>query len=124
MPPPSPLQATTEALVFEEPLRDYVRTTGAVKAALQKRSDKHLTYRTATGEMQGKQAAAQRARDQGRVDRVQAAEEEVRVVRGPRPWRGWAVAGCPLEPGAGLLTRSPPSPPGGEGAGHAKSAGE
>lgn len=102
-------QANTEALVFEEPLQDYVRTTGAVKAALQKRAGKHLTYRTVTGELQGKQAAAARAREQGRTDRYQAAEEEVRVVSAVRP-SGGGRQGSPVPCGAAHACVLAPSP--------------
>lgn len=47
---------------FEEPLRDYIKTIMAVKAALQKRHDKRLTYTTCLSEVATKRTSLAKLR--------------------------------------------------------------
>jgi len=70
-----------EALQFEDPLSDYVRIVGAVRAALTKRSEYRALVGIAQTEVAGKEAALARVRGvPGKEDRVGAAESAVALA--------------------------------------------
>lgn len=53
-------QAEMENEKFENPLIDYIRIIGSVKAALQQRKDKLVSYSAATSELAAKKIALQK----------------------------------------------------------------
>jgi sorting nexin-1/2 len=57
-------QADEEALAFEEPIHDYIRIVGAVKAALSSRHEKRLAYQGACADLQSKESALSKATGQ------------------------------------------------------------
>ena len=56
--------ADEEALAFEEPIHDYIRIVGAVKAALTSRQEKRLAYQAACTDHKSKESALVKARGQ------------------------------------------------------------
>ncbi|KAE9328769.1 hypothetical protein PF008_g16103 [Phytophthora fragariae] len=75
--------AEREALHFEEPIFDYIRLVGAVKAALQKRNEVRCAYGAAVADVEAKEAALGKllnARGSSE-EKVQFAESEVRVAQ-------------------------------------------
>uniref|UniRef100_M4BPB5 PX domain-containing protein n=1 Tax=Hyaloperonospora arabidopsidis (strain Emoy2) TaxID=559515 RepID=M4BPB5_HYAAE len=73
--------AEREALHFEEPIFDYIRLVGAVKAALQKRHEVRVAYGTAVADLEAKEAALAKLRKHARggsvEEKLQLAESEV-----------------------------------------------
>ncbi|RLN14208.1 hypothetical protein BBJ28_00004769 [Nothophytophthora sp. Chile5] len=77
--------AEREALHFEEPIFDYIRLVGAVKAALQKRNDVRCAYGTAVTDLETKEAAVAKLLKHSRggvsEEKLQLAESEVRAAQ-------------------------------------------
>ncbi|GMF41352.1 unnamed protein product [Phytophthora fragariaefolia] len=77
--------AEREALHFEEPIFDYIRLVGAVKAALQKRNEVRCAYGAAVADLEAKEAALSKllkhARGGSSEEKVQLAESEVRAAQ-------------------------------------------
>ncbi|CAH0490579.1 unnamed protein product [Peronospora farinosa] len=77
--------AEREALHFEEPIFDYIRLVGAVKAALQKRNEVRCAYGAAVADVETKEAVLEKIRKQSRgrctEDKVALAESEVRTAQ-------------------------------------------
>ncbi|KAG3100634.1 hypothetical protein PI124_g10431 [Phytophthora idaei] len=77
--------AEREALHFEEPIFDYIRLVGAVKAALQKRNEVRCAYGAAAVNLEAKEAALSKllkhARGGSSEEKVQLAESEVRTAQ-------------------------------------------
>ncbi|RLN50970.1 hypothetical protein BBJ29_005675 [Phytophthora kernoviae] len=77
--------AEREALHFEEPIFDYIRLVGAVKAALQKRNEVHYAYGAAVADLELKETALSKllkhARGGSSEEKVQFAESEVRTAQ-------------------------------------------
>eukprot|EP00644_Phytophthora_capsici_P011304 jgi/Phyca11/506259/fgenesh2_kg.PHYCAscaffold_18_\ len=77
--------AQREAQYFEEPIFDYIRLVGAVKAALHKRNEVHCAYGAAAADLEVKEAALTKllkhARGGSSEEKVQVAENEVRTAR-------------------------------------------
>ncbi|KAF0684543.1 Aste57867_23461 [Aphanomyces stellatus] len=70
--------AEKEVMLFEEPILDYIRLVGAVKAALVKRNEVRQSYHATVLDLDAKKAALQKAQAKGStIDKVQAAEAEV-----------------------------------------------
>lgn len=71
--------AEREALSFEQPIYDYIRLVGAVKAALQKRNDVRYSYATAIADLDAKSATMNKLfKSKGPGDeRFQQAESDV-----------------------------------------------
>lgn len=78
-------QAEREALHFEEPIFDYIRLVGAVKAALHKRNEVHYAYGAAVADLEAKDAVLAKllkhARGGSTEEKVQLAESEVRAAQ-------------------------------------------
>ncbi|CAI5719076.1 unnamed protein product [Hyaloperonospora brassicae] len=76
--------AEREALHFEEPIFDYIRLVGAVKAALQKRHEVRCAYGSAVADLEAKEAVLAKllkhARGGSVEEKVQLAENEVRTA--------------------------------------------
>ncbi|KAI9918456.1 hypothetical protein PsorP6_011961 [Peronosclerospora sorghi] len=74
--------AEREALHFEEPIFDYIRLVGAVKAALHKRHEVRCAYGAAVEELEAKEAVlgklVKTSRGAAVDDKVQLAETDVR----------------------------------------------
>jgi len=71
--------AEKELQQFEEPLQDYIKMISSVKDALQRRSERRLTYSTRLSEMESKQSALAKLRMQIGADaKVYAAEMGLR----------------------------------------------
>lgn len=77
--------AEREALHFEEPIFDYIRLVGAVKAALQKRNEVRCAYGAAVANLEAKEAALSKllkhTRGGSSEEKVQVAESEVRTAQ-------------------------------------------
>lgn len=76
--------AEQEALHFEEPIFDYIRLVGAVKAALQKRNEVRGAYGAAVAALEAKEASLAKLQKHARggsEEKVQGAETDVRVAR-------------------------------------------
>ncbi|RHY46064.1 hypothetical protein DYB37_009266 [Aphanomyces astaci] len=70
--------AEKEVLLFEEPIVDYIRLVGAVKAALIKRNEVRQVYHSAVADLDTKKAALAKAIAKGSShDKVQSAESDV-----------------------------------------------
>ena len=68
--------------MFEEPILDYIRLVGAVKAALIKRNEVRQSYHATVLDLEAKKTALQKAQSKASQapDKVQAAEAEVSKV--------------------------------------------
>jgi sorting nexin-1/2 len=77
--------AEREALHFEEPIFDYIRLVGAVKAALHKRNEVRCAYGAAVENLNVKEAALSKllkhARGGASEEKVQLAESELRTAQ-------------------------------------------
>ncbi|KAL4094510.1 hypothetical protein PRIC1_010171 [Phytophthora ramorum] len=77
--------AEREALHFEEPIFDYIRLVGAVKAALQKRNEVRCAYGAAVADLEVKEIALSKllkhARGGSSEEKAQLAESEVRTAQ-------------------------------------------
>ncbi|CAH0482791.1 unnamed protein product [Peronospora belbahrii] len=77
--------AEREALHFEEPIFDYIRLVGAVKAALQKRNEVRCTYGAAVADVEAKEAVLEKLLKHGRgratEEKIVLAESEVRAAQ-------------------------------------------
>ncbi|CAK4410112.1 unnamed protein product [Aphanomyces euteiches] len=71
--------AEKEVTMFEEPILDYIRLVGAVKAALIKRNEVRQSYHATVLDLEAKKTALQKAQSKASQapDKVQAAEAEV-----------------------------------------------
>lgn len=78
--------AEREALNFEQPIYDYIRLVGAVKAALQKRNDVRYSYATAIADLDAKTVAMNKlfksrgpsaSTSMAAEERIQMAESDV-----------------------------------------------
>lgn len=71
--------AEREAASFEEPIFDYIRLVGAVKAALQKRNDVRGTYANAVADLEAKTAAVSKIlkSKSAAEEKIQGAESDV-----------------------------------------------
>ncbi|DBA00233.1 TPA: hypothetical protein N0F65_007877 [Lagenidium giganteum] len=71
--------AEKEALHFEEPIFDYIRLVGAVKAALQKRNEVRASYAAAVADLEAKTTAANKLLkgNSASEDKIQLAEGDV-----------------------------------------------
>jgi sorting nexin-1/2 len=70
-------------MFFEEPILDYIRLVGAVKAALVKRNEVRSSYHATVMELEAKKAALQKLQaksSQSTGEKIQAAESEVSKV--------------------------------------------
>lgn len=74
--------AEREALNFEQPIYDYIRLVGAVKAALQKRNDVRYSYATALADLEAKTAAMNKIFKSKGASASMAVEERVQQAEG------------------------------------------
>jgi sorting nexin-1/2 len=69
--------AEKEALYFEEPIFDYIRLVGAVKAALYKRNEVRLTYGNAVADLEAKTLIVNKMSNKEPNEKFQMAENDV-----------------------------------------------
>ncbi|ETW01456.1 hypothetical protein H310_06970 [Aphanomyces invadans] len=70
--------AEKEVLLFEEPMVDYIRLVGAVKAALVKRNEVRQVYHATVADLDAKKATLAKLQAKGSsLDKVQSAESDV-----------------------------------------------
>jgi sorting nexin-1/2 len=75
-------KAEKEALVFEEPIHEYMRIVGAVKVAISKRNEMRTSYQAALTELDAKEAHHRKYAGQaGKEEKAEKATQDVEKAK-------------------------------------------